>query len=197
MRYNTEELLASLEKEVRHVIAKTKELQSLGNHILISQPQPDKWSVAQVFAHLNSYNRYYLTHIDAAIKKADKGAMAVFRPGWFGAYFTKMMYSNVKAGEISNKMKAPKDHRPMPQTDSNKAINEFLQGEAKLLELLSLARQYNISKVKVPISISRFIKLSLGDTFNFLIAHQVRHFLQIKNTLAAITSLSPKMQGAL
>jgi hypothetical protein len=190
MQYNTAELLASLETEVTHIIAKTRELQALGNGILIRQPAQDKWSVAQVVEHLNSYNRYYLAHMEAAIKKANKGTAATFSPGWFGAYFTKMMYSNVAAGEISNKMKAPKDHRPMPQTDSNKAINEFLQGEAKLLELLALARQYNISKVRVPISISRLIKLSLGDTFNFLIAHQMRHFLQIKNTLAAATQVA-------
>jgi uncharacterized damage-inducible protein DinB len=38
----------------------------------------------------------------------------------------------------------------------------------------------------VPISIAKFIKIRLGDTFRFLIAHQQRHFAQVANTLKAL-----------
>jgi hypothetical protein len=30
--------------------------------------------------------------------------------------------------------------------------------------------------------------LKLGDTFRFIIAHEQRHFVQIRNTLEAVTS---------
>ena len=40
-----------------------------------------------------------------------------------------------------------------------------------------------MGKIRISISISRFVKLKLGDTFRFLIAHEQRHFVQVARTL--------------
>lgn len=78
------------------------------------------------------------------------------------------------------------DHVPVSELDSRKVLEEFVKGQRRLTGLLEKAEKSNLSKLKVPISISRFIKLKLGDTFRFLIAHQQRHFVQIDNTLASL-----------
>jgi hypothetical protein len=56
------------------------------------------------------------------------------------------------------------------------------------LQLLNKARNTDLGKIRIPISIAPFIKLKLGDVFAFIIAHHQRHFVQINNTLAAIKS---------
>jgi len=183
------DLITSLEKDVTAML---EELQALrGSHPLANwqvQPSPDKWSAAQVIEHLNTYNRYYLPEIGKGISKSGKdlsASTAEFTPGWFGAYFTKMMRPTAD-GRIKNKMKALKNHRPAAALDVKQVLDEFIRKENLLLQLLQDARTVHMGKLRIPISISRFIKLKLGDTFNFLIAHQQRHFLQLKRTLEAV-----------
>jgi hypothetical protein len=95
-------------------------------------------------------------------------------------------------GTIAHKMQSPKDHRPQRHPDAFPVLNTFLEQQHYLLELLELARLKNIGSIRTPISISRFIKLKVGDVFRFLIAHEQRHFVQIENTLAALKGITGK-----
>jgi hypothetical protein len=147
-------------------------------------PEPGKWSVLQVLEHLNSYGRYYLPAIEKSLHK-NEPATEDFRPGLIGDYFTKMLAPS-EQGAIKHKMKAPKDHRPAPHLQDELVIKTFLDQQHILLELLEKAKSKNIGRIYTPISISRFIKLKLGDTFRFLIAHEQRHFIQINNTMAQV-----------
>lgn len=176
--FNTIELLTTLRNDVRQMRSRTEEYNSLTDADLNRQPAPGKWSIAQVLEHLNSYNRYYLPEIEKSLT-TKLPFDAQFKAGWFGNYFTNMMAP--KASGITNKMSAPKNHTPAEKLDSSKVLSEFRQGQSRLIGLLSQAEQTNIGRLRVPISISRFIKLKLGDTFRFLIAHQQRHFVQIDN----------------
>jgi hypothetical protein len=186
--FNTHQLLQELQYHVEQMIAEVNNFKTYAPASLNKQPQPGKWSIAQVLEHLNSYNRYYLPELEKAInrgKAAHIGFNPVFKAGVFGNYFTKMMQPG-SDGKIANKMQSPKDHRPKEQLDTAKVLNEFILGQQKLVILLQEAEKTNIGKLKVPISISRFIKLKAGDTFRFLIAHQQRHFVQIHNVLATM-----------
>ncbi len=40
--------------------------------------------------------------------------------------------------------------------------------------------------IKIPLSITRLVKLKLGDTFRFLVAHEQRHFVQARNAIKTI-----------
>lgn len=171
------ELIEKLQAETREMILAATRLLQEDNEVLTHIPAPDKWSVAQVLAHLNSYGRYYLPAIELAMKNSNHQPPAYFTPGWLGDYFTKLM----KPG--TRKMQSPKDHRPEPVTQSKPAIEEFLKQQQNLLSLLDKARHTDMSKVRIPISIAKFIRLKLGDTFRFFIAHEQRHFSQIKNIL--------------
>ncbi len=187
--FDTNDLLKQLEDSVTELITYAKHLQELDSMQLNRQAQPGKWSIAQVIEHLNSYNRYYLPEINKALQQGkDKNVPfhAVFKPGAFGNYFTKLMQPGAD-GKIGNKMNAPKDHRPAANLDVSKVFKEFLEGQQMLLSYLKVARVTDIGKLRVPISISRFVKLKLGDTFRFLIAHQQRHMLQAQRVLKELS----------
>ena len=141
--------------------------------------------------HLNSYGRYYLPALESAMMYSQHKPVEWYTAGWLGDYFTRSMLPSSK-GAVTNKMKSPKDHRPKADLDSKPVIDEFLHQQQRLLALLEKAKDVNISKARVPISLTRFIRLKVGDTFRFLIAHEQRHFVQVRNTVNALFAQSRK-----
>ncbi|MFD2569163.1 DinB family protein [Spirosoma soli] len=141
---------------------------------------PEKWSIAQCLEHLNTYGRYYLPLLEQAIVYGEvrhQSAQPTFRSSWLGNYFANTMRPKAN-GTIAMPMKAFKAHTPAHHLDASAVIDEFMVQQQQLLQLLERAQQVNIGALTVPISIARWIKLSVGDTFRFLIAHEQRHLLQ-------------------
>ena len=60
-------------------------------------------------------------------------------------------------------------------------VKEFIAGQDKLLQLLDRAKGKDLAKIHIPITLTKLIKLRLGDTFRFLIAHEQRHMIQARN----------------
>lgn len=179
--FNSNRLLEELQSDVRQLVLVATYLQKEDPELLLTAPAPGKWNVVQVLEHINSYGRYYLPAIEKSLQ-SNKPHKEMFKPGWFGNYFTKIMKPG-ENGKITNKMSAPKNQRPAADLDIKPVLDNFFDQQQKLLKLLEQAKQKDIGAIRTPISISRFIKLKVGDTFRFLIAHEQRHFLQIANAM--------------
>lgn len=178
------QLLDRLENDTRQIMLQANYLLQQDPEFLLRQPEAGRWNVAQVIEHLNSYGRYYLPLLQLALEKARPSTRSEYKPGWLGDYFTNMMLP--KEGAVKNRMKAFKDHRPSPDIDSKKVLDEFLQQEQWLLQLLAKSRNEDIARIRIPVSIARMIRMKAGDTFRFMIAHHQRHFVQIENTLMKV-----------
>lgn len=178
---NHEALLSELIAEVKDILQTATAIAKLDENVLNQAPAPGKWSMAQVIAHLNTYNNYYVPLLAKRMPTAKKIQAPVrYKPGWLGDYFTKSMYSEVKTkGVITNKMSAMKGHIPDATLDGAATIAEFVAAGEQLLQLLDMAKYVDMSSVKIPITIARWIKISLGDALRFLVAHQVRHMHQV------------------
>ena len=176
--------ISQRKEEIKALMAELKLVsEKYSLEVLRQSPAAGKWSVAQVLDHLNGYNRYYIAAIEAKLDKPGQPhAQVTFRAGWLGDYFTKLMLPPIQ-GKRTVKMKSPKDHEPASFPDPEAMIREFISGQVKLLLLLEKTRGINLGKVRIPVSINRFIRLKLGDTFHFLIAHQQRHFMQMQQIL--------------
>ncbi|MBC7554995.1 MAG: DinB family protein [Taibaiella sp.] len=175
-------LLQQLEATVQNSVTLTQKLQQTDPAKLTAAPT-GAWNALQILQHLNSYNQYYLPAMKQALDKAPARGAAEFKAGLLGNYFVKTMLPGSN-GAITNAMKAPKDHIPAPQFNDRKAMADFITGQQQLLQIIGRARNADLTRIKVPISISRFLKIRLGDTLRFLVAHQQRHFVQLSNTLA-------------
>lgn len=184
--------IEKLQADTRSIILATNQLSNSDPEFLLTQPDPDKWSVVQILEHLNSYCRYYLPALEKALQK-NKASTGKFTPGWLGSNFTRIMKPGAD-GKIVNKMKAPKDHRPSADLDIQPVMSNFLLHQHRLLDLLEAAKAKDINTIKVPISIAKFIKLKAGDTFGFFIAHEQRHFIQIVNTIASLKNVTGKFR---
>ena len=95
-----------------------------------------------------------------------------------------MMPKNVY--DIKNKMKASRHYIPEKSLNVETVINEFIQHQQKLLHLLEIARRRNLNSIHIPISISKMIRLKLGDMLRFLVAHEQRHMIQARNAIKAV-----------
>lgn len=168
--------------DVRQILLEANKLEALDSQTLQYRPAPDKWSIAQVLEHLNFYSKFYINAIEEKLHHNQHKATEYFTPGWFGNYFTNMM-KPTDQNTVKNKMKTMKAAIPPPQIDGHAALKQFIADQHALLNLLQIAKSANLVKIRVPISLTNLIKLKLGDTFRFFIAHEQRHFVQIKNIL--------------
>ena len=66
---------------------------------------------------------------------------------------------------------------------TNAVVAEFIQQQEKLLVFLKASANTDLNKVRIPISILQWLKLKLGDVFQFMIAHDERHLQQAKRNL--------------
>ena len=128
------------------------------------------------------YGEFYLPQIENKIKNTNTKSETDFNSGILGNYFAKSMLP--KKG--LNKMKTFKNKNPINADLDKAVIQKFILQQMKLLNLLNQSRNVSLNKVKIQTSISSFINLKLGDTFQFLINHIVRHLNQIERIQEAM-----------
>lgn len=141
----------------------------------------EKWSILECLEHLNRYGDYYLPELEKAItaKKAHEGDLK-FRSGVLGNYFANLM--KVKNGKMV-KMRTPSDKNPAGSALNDVTIDRFIKQQEMLKSILERARTADMTKTKVPISLAKFMKLRLGDTFRFFTYHIERHIMQAEKVL--------------
>lgn len=173
---NKEQLLNNLEQKVEQHLVKAVEIfQNLNSHELLKPAANGGWSVAQCLWHLNSYSEYYYPQISAALKNYKGNSIGVeFKSGWLGNYFTTSM--EPKPG--FSKMKATKRHTPPTNINAHEVVANFIQHQENLLKLIQQSKQVDLNKIKIPTSITKWIKLKLGDILGFLVTHDERHIQQ-------------------
>ncbi len=173
---NQKQLLETLETRVEsHLTQAIHQFQNLTKKELLQAATDGGWSIAQCLEHLNSYGDYYLPLIEKNLKGADnQSENGSFKSSWLGNYFIRMMEPTTG----KQKFKAFKGHIPVLELDAYAVIAEFIRQQEQLLDLLKKAEKLDLNSIRIPISITRFIKLKLGDVFQFIIAHDERHIQQ-------------------
>ncbi len=158
-------------------------LQQHGLEDLRWREAQDSWSVLECLEHLNLYGDYYLPEIAEKIINSNTSWEPVFHSSWLGNYFAKSMLPKQKL----NKMKTFKDKNPIHKALDLTVIDRFLEQQQQLLLLLEQAKAVSLNKVKIQISLSKYIRIRLGDAFGFYINHMLRHMQQIERVALALS----------
>lgn len=172
---------------IEDLMARTKanldaagEFEKLSNEELNWKSNPESWSVLECIEHLNLYGDYYLPEIKKRMQQAaTQKTSSEFKSGLLGNYFAKKMLPKEKL----RKIKTFKDKNPLNSQLTHAVLGRFGEQQKMLLLLLEQARKQDLSIVKTGISISKFIKLRLGDTFRVLVYHNQRHIVQAKRVI--------------
>ncbi len=184
-KFKAEDLINELKGDVHKLIASAEQMKGVDKGKLVYQINKDSWSAVQVIEHLNSYNRFYLPQIDRALAERNDTRNAWFNSGFWGDYYTRMM-KPTNVFEVKNRMKAMKKYTFPNSLNVNTVFDEFLQHQQKLLQLLDASKDRDLNAIKVPITMSKLLKLKLGDAFRFLVAHEQRHMVQARNTIRKV-----------
>lgn len=182
MKLATEKLLQDLLEITRQNLNDVHYLKNKELAFLNWKQNPESWSVLECLEHLNRYGDFYIPEITKRIKNAKHKNAEVFKSNWLGNYFSKMVAYNKEV----NKMKTLKAMNPLNSDLNLATIEKFIAQQHQIIELLDNAKNVNLDKTKTAISISKLIKLKLGDTFRVLIFHNERHVKQAVKTLKKV-----------
>ncbi len=179
MKCKTIDLIDDLKKRTKQIIIDVEKFQQLSNSQLNWKSNPDSWSILECLEHLNLYSDFYLPEIQERIKNSKSKPVQNFKSGLLGNYFANSLLPK----EQLNKMKTFKDKNPLGSNLDKSVIDKFLEYQKLTLELLDQSNLVNLNKTKTSITISKWIKLKLGDTFRVVIYHNQRHIVQAQKVL--------------
>jgi len=180
MKTTNKELIKDLIQRTQDHLNQAERYLQMNVEDLNWKENPEKWSVLECIEHLNRYGDFYIPEMSQRIKSGRKASSApTFKSGWLGNYFSKSMLPKEKL----NKMKTFKSMNPIGSDLDKSVVKKFIKQQKQLLELLDAARTTDLTKTKTSISISKLIKLRLGDTFRVVIYHNYRHIVQADKVL--------------
>ncbi len=179
MKFERKKLIEDLQKRTRAVVEETLPLLQLEPSVLNWKPDRESWSILECIEHLNRYGDFYLPEIDRQLKKASASFVATFKSGVLGNYFAKILLP----GQNSSKMKTLAPMNPAGSHLDASTLKRFLNQQEEMLRLLDRCQGVNLTKVRTGVSISKLIKLRLGDTLRVVIYHNQRHLAQVQRIL--------------
>lgn len=182
MQIQTDLLLQELCSITERNIIAAKDFRRLTPSQLNCKPSPESWSVLECLEHLNLYGDFYLPAIEQQLLNRELKPDAIFRSGVIGNYFANLMKPDQK-----KKLKSPADKRPSDSVLSVTTIDRFIKQQELLRTLLHRSLGANLTRIKVPISITKLIKLRLGDTLRFVVYHNQRHMAQAQRCITTGT----------
>lgn len=149
------------------------------------RPNSATWNINEIFWHLNSYAIFYDHAFTSKIKRT---RFKNFSEKFVSSPLGKSAWKSIKLGNAHNvkrRFKAPKDFNPTFHKEGVKEneMELFIEHQQTMLQVIEMARTVNIRKVKIPLSMSKMIRLRLGDCLQFVIYHNERHVQQALNLI--------------
>ncbi|MEP2772459.1 MAG: DinB family protein [Fulvivirga sp.] len=175
----TQDLIQSLTELTQSNTKEVQAFKELPIEKLNLKQDAKSWSVLECIEHLNRYGDFYIPEIKNRLEKSTHKKSETFKSGILGNYFAKSMLPKEKL----NKMKTFKSMNPLNSSLDKGVLDKFIAQQEQFLTLLEKSKNTNLTKVKTSISISKWIKLRLGDTFRVVIYHNLRHVEQAKKII--------------
>lgn len=162
-----------------------KRISGLSEKQLNWKPVESSWNLLEITAHLNEYAQFYHAAFSSRIEKT---RFRQPKENFVSSPLGRSAWMSMKLGNAKNvkrKFNAPKQYNPTYSPDLVKAdgVEQLIRAQQELLQLIETAAEVNIRKVKVPISISKIIRLRLGDALLFVVYHNERHIQQALNLI--------------
>lgn len=151
---------------------------------------PGRWSIAECLVHLNVTARLYLPLIKSAIEEAR--LRRLFGQGPFRHGFLVNLLIRTTEPPPKLKVKAPKIFVPPPDQPLETVIRDFMSLQDQFLARIQEANGLHLSRIKIVSPVSRFLRMSLGQSFGFLAAHERRHLWQAREVKEGMKAATMK-----
>lgn len=180
MKISTEKLLTELTQYVNEHLEYGNSLKDESATSLNQRSNENSWSALECLEHLNLYGAFYIPEIQKRMKNSSLPKTEIFKSGYWGNKFALDMLPR----DGMKTMNTFKSKNPIySQLDKDKVIDTFIQQQKEFLELLKVAENKNLIKIKTSLTIP-ILTFRLGDTFRFVIYHNERHVVQAKKAMS-------------
>lgn len=182
---SSSELVPELRECAEEMEEQTARVRSLVSPLTESQaswrPEPDRWSVGQNLIHLALTNRAYLRAIADAVGEARaRGHVAdpPYRHPWLGRWFIRILEPPPRL-----KVKAFAGLEPPESRPKDAALGDFESAQREVLRSMEGANGVDLGRARFPSPFLGALKLSVGQAYRIILAHNRRHFHQIRTIL--------------
>ncbi len=183
------ELIADSKRRMDgHIAVATNILPNVPAERLNQQPEPGKWSIAQVLEHILITLDLYYSKIDPAVARAQPAQnheQQVYKMGFIGGQIVNWI-QNPKRKFPKFKLIQPKP-ADAPEPIPASIVDDYLAALADFQQRLDTWAQYDLRKTRFPNPLFSPHKFQLGDAILEHVIHFERHWQQIHRTIETLT----------
>lgn len=177
--------IEEVEKELTEATQRAWSLvQSTDGRLFTVRPNTQSWSAAECLSHLSISTQMFLPVLQKALDDARKrgflarGKMKMDLIGRVLRWFLEP--------PIRQRVKTAAPFVPRSVRAKADAFGEFANLQSRLTEMLSAARDLDLSRVKIVSPFDKRVRYNVYSAFRILVAHQRRHLWQAEQAVAAL-----------
>lgn len=158
-------------------------LADVDEKIMRTSPDPESWSVAQVFDHVNTAGWLLLTPLEEAIqdgKHTGPYADPPFRYGFISRWFVRSMQPSSDWSLSTPSVFTPE---PTETLYPEETVEEFRALQDQFAECVAESEGLNLRRIRIPSPAIPLLCISLGAWFEATLAHEERHLEQARSIL--------------
>ena len=175
--FSKQGLITELLDRTELIKASTQPFLRLTEEQLNFKPGADKWSIAEIFGHLNIVHNIQIRGILSRITLAPDVKTEHFRSGWLGGWLYERMMPRPDGTVF--KIPSPRSfHASKEGLDGHDELQRFLHQCDALDDIFRHVSTKDLQGIRIPLSFSKFLRLRLGDNLRYIVAHNERHLLQ-------------------
>ena len=182
--FSRQGLITELLDRTEVLKASTQPLLRLTDEQLYFRPGPGKWSITEVYGHLNLAMDLTVRSILSRISLAPDYPSDVYRSGWLGDWLYERILPRSDGSVF--KLKSLQAHSPAAEgLDGREELETFQRHCDALDDILRHVWTKDLRRIRIPFFLNGLIRLRLGDMLRFLVAHGERHLLQAQRLAVA------------
>jgi len=166
--------LDTVQAQIRAVLERGRALgEDIPTDELNWQPAPERWSIGQIYDHMNLATDSYIPPMQKAIEAGAKGSDLEAINTWFGKLVIK---SSGPAGNAPVPKKLAPGEGPFNRT----VITKFIEHHEEVLRLLEESRDKDISSITIKNPVLGAFRMNIVDCLAAIAAHAERHVGQVE-----------------
>lgn len=142
------------------------------------RPEPDRWSLGQNLTHLALTNRSYVRAIEDAVEEARAdGCVAEppYRHPWLGRWLIRLLEPPARL-----KVKTFSRLEPPDSGSREEVLADFEAAQEEVLKSMEESNGVDLGRARFPSPFFGALKLSVGQAYRIILAHNRRHFHQMR-----------------
>ncbi|MEO9531620.1 MAG: hypothetical protein ABJG68_12645 [Crocinitomicaceae bacterium] len=175
-------------QRINELINALGELKTIPEDNFIKAPTEKSWSGQEVIKHMSIAHKAYQSKIENALKIDDKVSEVGELECSIIPSFLIKRFPPIE-GKVKFKMKTTKQFKPVAIDSSESVSDSIIELENCLLELKAWVIHFRTNKVsllKFNSAVGALVRFNIPEACEFILCHNERHFLQLKNTLEKV-----------